>query len=1240
MFIVLFPLLYLFGKFVYKNYQANKQKAIDDDRTGTEKQLNISEADYRMRDPDAVQDPGEKSIRFFPPAYVQRYVAVSGVLNSAKYRGKLRKVVDFGCAELDFLVYLKNTDGIEEILCVDIDRTLLEAYKNKASPLVYEYLHTRAAPLVIEICEGSVVHNDKKLEKTDAVICIELIEHLYPDTLTDLPYNIFEFIKPKLAVITTPNADFNVLFPNFSGFRHHDHKFEWTRQQFQDWAENITLRYPDYTVTFDGICKGPEGTEHLGCCTQMAIFHYIGEKDICCSGVEGLFKTVIRYDYPFRIDNRSDEEKILDDATYYIRHLSYQSSDMEEEVPLKKVLHMLGSFHISAEALQTILEDANWTVENRESGPVVLIPPRSTFSDYSTIENSAWNDYSATEDERWDEDEWNGEPGPPINSNRFAEQDSSDIWDNQNWEQEPSIIIPQNNSILQDNTYLFDGANILLDDVSETTRDTEIFERHNEDSSTENLGPIPSVNDLTDSYHDSAPSYSNESAELSDSSFTRKFDDTKEDSFLNVTLGTYVDTMSNVTQKLERTLEIPPYMSISRASTSPDPYLLKAVQMDQHLLNDSMCNQSMSSHWMLNNSFEQGNASMTAAVNLNHSEYKSPLKNHHDSNRLRTIYLNTSYKEIEDSYMKFLNSDASISCFNQDRVQDVYQASEVSQNDYQLQAHLQSNSGLSIASNALIESLPQFTSSPKTEVKVNATGKKRRSLDYKEQEGNSNSSYATEEYQLISPGNNNSLESSNVALSQSNNDVTVSTLSTINLSKLYNKQNNSIYDDNLEINGGNELLNKPNDDTFKGIATSTIAPVLNNAKQTIKKELPETSSTNSGRSEEESETLLVNLTTVNGTESSSSFTTKRSAREDEKLAVPNNTNNIQSINCDTKINRGTNQRSTIKPKSRVEFAHDNNDGKTEPESEPRNARNPADVKSVNSTEISCQYAKGVSKLESTPVPSSRIEGVKDVRPASVLNGEARAECAAENREPKSKNVNSNVVEAVESIELKPSSPETVETPPNSWSPEVMDSGYPNSASAPDMTPECDLSSIAQDDSSDSESPSIAEAPRLEPIDADEVENGDLANNNRDGEGNNMMALELNDLEDLQPLINVLEDDLENENDIYGLENGFPIWLLRILNMANPINVEMHREQRFRNRAAGDDARYVNMERDEGFDSSSDENSDLENNEMEDSVNDASENALMDNVENDNAEDDNESASNSDSGSEQWAARNT
>lgn len=117
----------------------------------------------------------------------------------------------------------------------------------------------------------------------------------------------------------------------------------------------------------------------------------------------------------------------------------------------------------------------------------------------------------------------------------------------------------------------------------------------------------------------------------------------------------------------------------------------------------------------------------------------------------------------------------------------------------------------------------------------------------------------------------------------------------------------------------------------------------------------------------------------------------------------------------------------------------------------------------------------------------------------------------------------------------------------------MDSGYPNSNSPPDLSPEYDLSSIAQDRSSGSTSPSIADLPKMNFFDLADAENVDLANNNLDGEGNNIEAEENRRINDFQPLMNVLENDLQNENDIYVVD-AFPAWLLRILRRFDPDGV--------------------------------------------------------------------------------------
>lgn len=189
---------------------------------------------------------------------------------------------------------------------------------------------------------------------------------------------------------------------------------------------------------------------------------------------------------------------------------------------------------------------------------------------------------------------------------------------------------------------------------------------------------------------------------------------------------------------------------------------------------------------------------------------------------------------------------------------------------------------------------------------------------------------------------------------------------------------------------------------------------------------------------------------------------------------------------------------------------------------------------------------------------------------SVLKSDDYNECDIENPINKDITYISNAFSSTSYVEANPSC-STFETPPDSLSHEIIDSGYPNSASVQDITPENDLSSIAQDHIPEIESPSAVEAPRFDILEPIEVVNGDLANNNRDDEGNNMIAADVNDIEErLQPFIDVLENDLENENDIYVVENDFPMWLLRILDMANPLDFDMQPQQmqRVRNQVEG------------------------------------------------------------------------
>jgi hypothetical protein len=108
------------------------------------------------------------------------------------------------------------------------------------------------------------------MEGFDAAAAVEVIEHLDPPRLAAFERVVFEFAKPKLVVITTPNREYNATWPTLPAgrFRHPDHRFEWTRQEFEAWATSVAARY-GYRVRFAPI--GPESAE-LGAPTQMGVF--------------------------------------------------------------------------------------------------------------------------------------------------------------------------------------------------------------------------------------------------------------------------------------------------------------------------------------------------------------------------------------------------------------------------------------------------------------------------------------------------------------------------------------------------------------------------------------------------------------------------------------------------------------------------------------------------------------------------------------------------------------------------------------------------------------------------------------------------------------------------------------------------------------------------------------------------------------------------------------------------------
>jgi hypothetical protein len=103
---------------------------------------------------------------------------------------------------------------------------------------------------------------------------VEVIEHLDPPRLSAFERVLFGHARPRTVVLTTPNAEYNVNFETMPAgkFRHRDHRFEWTRAEFQAWAEAAARSY-GRSVTFHAI---GEDDPALGPPTQMATFQRNG----------------------------------------------------------------------------------------------------------------------------------------------------------------------------------------------------------------------------------------------------------------------------------------------------------------------------------------------------------------------------------------------------------------------------------------------------------------------------------------------------------------------------------------------------------------------------------------------------------------------------------------------------------------------------------------------------------------------------------------------------------------------------------------------------------------------------------------------------------------------------------------------------------------------------------------------------------------------------------------------------
>jgi len=192
----------------------------------------------------------------------QRLGAVLSVLKGSG----AKRVLDLGCGEGKLVRLLFADRQFEEIVGMDVSWRALEIATerlklDRLAPAQRERVH---------LIHGSLMYRDARLGGYDAAAVVEVIEHLDPPRLAAFERVLFEFAKPGTVVVTTPNAEYNVKWETLPAgrFRHRDHRFEWTREQFQGWASGIAQRF-EYAVRFVPV---GDGDPEVGAPTQMGVF--------------------------------------------------------------------------------------------------------------------------------------------------------------------------------------------------------------------------------------------------------------------------------------------------------------------------------------------------------------------------------------------------------------------------------------------------------------------------------------------------------------------------------------------------------------------------------------------------------------------------------------------------------------------------------------------------------------------------------------------------------------------------------------------------------------------------------------------------------------------------------------------------------------------------------------------------------------------------------------------------------
>jgi 3' terminal RNA ribose 2'-O-methyltransferase Hen1 len=218
-------------------------------------------------DPSFAQDEAN---RVLEEAQIEERISLNeqrlGAVLAALKSSGAKRVLDLGCGEGRLLQTLLKEKQFEQLVGLDVSHRALEIAKDRLNLDRLPEMQRKR----VQLLHGSLMYRDKRLADFDAAAVVEVIEHFDPPRLAAFERVLFESAKPRTIVLTTPNYEYNVKWKSLPAvrWRHKDHRFEWTRAEFQAWGNRIGERF-GYNVRF--LPVGPEDVV-VGAPTQMALF--------------------------------------------------------------------------------------------------------------------------------------------------------------------------------------------------------------------------------------------------------------------------------------------------------------------------------------------------------------------------------------------------------------------------------------------------------------------------------------------------------------------------------------------------------------------------------------------------------------------------------------------------------------------------------------------------------------------------------------------------------------------------------------------------------------------------------------------------------------------------------------------------------------------------------------------------------------------------------------------------------